>query len=211
MSPPKLILASGSPRRRELLTDAGYDFVVVRPRDGAEPEGLCSNCGPAQLVVDLALAKLTDVLDQLASDRVVPEASDSSMRLLVLAADTVAECGGQILGKPRDEEHASQMMQMLSGRDHRVYTGVALAEFVDGASRQLALESVVTHLRMNDLSQEWIDGYAESGSWQGKAGGFGYQDGLGFVHITSGSESNVVGLPMEHLEKLLGEHGVELC
>lgn len=198
MSQPQLVLASGSPRRRELLAEAGYDFRVVAARDGVEEAGLCSNCGPAELVVDLALLKLNDVVAQLAAE---------SGPLLVLAADTVAECDGQILGKPADEDHAAAMMRRLSGRPHRVYTGVALAWIASGAAEHLAAEAVVTTLRMNELSEGWIADYVASGAWEGKAGGFGYQDGLGFVHVETGSESNVVGLPMERVAELLAAAG----
>jgi septum formation protein len=198
MSQPQLILASGSPRRRQLLAEAGYNFRVVAARDGVEEGGLCSNCGPAELVVDLALLKLDDVFAQLAGE---------SGPLLVLAADTVAECDGQILGKPADEDHAAAMMRRLSGRPHRVYTGVALAWIASGAAEHLAAEAVVTTLRMNELSDDWIADYAASGAWEGKAGGFGYQDGLGFVHVETGSESNVVGLPMERVAELLAAAG----
>jgi septum formation protein len=198
MSQPQLILASGSPRRRELLAEAGYDFRVVAARDGVEEGGLCSNCGPAELVVDLALLKLDDVVAQLAGE---------SGPQLVLAADTVAECDGQILGKPADEDHAAAMMRRLSGRPHRVYTGVALAWIASGVAEHLAAEAVVTTLRMNELSEGWIAEYAASGAWEGKAGGFGYQDGLGFVHVEAGSESNVVGLPMERVAELLAAAG----
>jgi len=198
MSQPSLVLASGSPRRRQLLEEAGYAFRVVAARDGVEDAGLCSGCGPAELVVDLALRKLDDVIVQLGS----PDAAT-----LVLAADTVAECGGRILGKPRDDDHARAMMAALSGREHRVYTGVALARLDPTGAERLAAEAVVTTLRMDPLSPEWIDDYAESGAWEGKAGGFGYQDGLGFVHVTRGSESNVVGLPMERVGELLAAAG----
>ncbi|CAE7432851.1 yhdE [Symbiodinium sp. CCMP2456] len=198
MSQPQLVLASGSPRRRELLAEAGYDFRVVAARDGVEEGGLCSNCGPAELVVDLAIVKLNDVIDQLTGE---------SEPLLVLAADTVAECDGQILGKPADEDHAAAMMRALSSRRHRVYTGVALARVASGVAVRLAAETVVTTLRMNDLSADWIADYAASGAWEGKAGGFGYQDGLGFVHVETGSESNVVGLPMERVVELLAAAG----
>jgi septum formation protein len=198
MSQPALVLASGSPRRKELLAEAGYDFRVVAARDGVEEGRLCSNCGPAELVIDLAIVKLNDVVAQLAGE---------GGPLLVLAADTVAECDGQILGKPADEDHAAAMMRRLSGRPHRVYTGVALAWIASGVAEHLAAEAVVTTLRMNELSEAWIADYVASGAWEGKAGGFGYQDGLGFVHVETGSESNVVGLPMERVVELLAAAG----
>lgn len=204
MSSPALVLASGSPRRRELLSEAGFEFRVVPARDGVEEAalceaGLCSNCGPAELVIDLALRKLDDVLLQL---------TPAHESLVVLAADTVAECGGSVLGKPRDADDAAAMLRSLSGRLHRVYTGVALARLGPGGAKSPVAEAVATVLRMDPLSPEWVAAYVESGAWEGKAGGFGYQDGLGFVHVESGSESNVVGLPMELVRELLVEMGV---
>ena len=200
MSQPQLVLASGSPRRRQLLEQAGYEFRVLPARDGVEEAGLCSGCGPAELVVDLSRRKLADVVDQLASA--------PGGEMVVLAADTVAECGGQILGKPRDDEHARRMLAGLSGREHRVYTGVVVARVdVAGEPATLVAEPVVSHLRMDPLSDAWIDDYVASGRWEGKAGGFGFQDGLGFVHVVGGSESNVVGLPMDEVRRWLAEAG----
>lgn len=196
------MLASGSPRRRQLLADAGYTFRVVTARDGVEDPGLCTGCGPAEMVVDLAVMKLDDVIDQLRADR-----TEGDPPLLVLAADTVAECDGQILGKPRNDDHAREMMARLSGRSHRVFTGFALAQLDGKVANRLVIEPVATTLQMDPLSAEWIEDYAESGAWEGKAGGFGYQDGLGFVHVTEGSESNVVGLPMERVAEALAAAG----
>lgn len=204
MSQPTLVLASGSPRRLQLLQEAGFAVRVLPARDGVEDPGRCSGCGPAQLVVDLAAMKRDDVLDQLGS---LEQSSNPTPPTLVLAADTVAECGGQILGKPVDEDHAREMMRQLSGREHRVFTGVALSLLDGGTAIPLAAEAIVTTLRMDELSEAWVDDYAAGGAWEGKAGGFGYQDGLGFVHVTEGSESNVVGLPMEFVTPRLAAAG----
>ncbi|MGL4514848.1 MAG: Maf family protein [Lacipirellulaceae bacterium] len=203
MSSVELVLASGSPRRRELLVAAGYAPRVVPPRPGAEECGLCTNCGPAELVIDLADRKLRDVLDRFA----VGEASPPAAGAVVLAADTVAECGGTILGKPADEAHARQMLRSLSGREHRVYTGIALAVSSATGPGPITRLFETTVLTMDPLSDQWIDDYVESGAWEGKAGAFGYQDGLGFVHVLRGSESNVVGLPMEVVRRLLASRG----
>src|SRR5215218_10443155 len=108
---PHLILASASPRRRKLLEEAGYNFTVVPPVDDVEC-GVCSEFGPAGLVADLAYRKAAAVRKTLPKD---PAA-------LVLAADTVAECDGFILGKPQDELDARAMLTQLSGREHRVLT-----------------------------------------------------------------------------------------
>jgi septum formation protein len=120
---------------------------------------------------------------------------------LVLAADTVASCVGQILGKPRDQEHAESTLRTLSGRRHDVYTGVCLWSI----QRQKCVVDVVrTELQMLPLSEEMLREYLDSMLWEGKAGAFGYQDGNDWLTVLEGgSESNVVGLPMERLAELL--------
>lgn len=193
----KLILASSSPRRRELLEEAGYNFEVLPPRDGAEPDTI-EGLGPAKLVAELARLKGEDVADQFRAD--APASGDPT---IVLAADTVAECDGRILGKPRDEGDAREMLTWMSGREHHVLTGVCLiGEADDGATHT---EVVTTRLLMASLESDWLEPYLASGRWGGKAGAFGYQDGIDFVRITEGSASNVVGLPMERLSVLLAE------
>src|SRR5437870_3514526 len=126
--PPTIILASGSPRRRELLLEAGYNFTVVPPDEDVEC-GICSESGPAGLVAELAYRKAVAVRKKLEADPVIfpqsPALSPQSPTI-ILAADTVAECDGFILGKPRDESDARAMLSQLSGRDHRVLTGVCL-------------------------------------------------------------------------------------
>jgi septum formation protein len=208
-----IILASGSPRRRELLTDAGYDFEVIPPKEDVEC-GVCSESGPVGLVAELAYRKATAVLQQLRGD---PRVDGANRRpTFILGADTVAELDGFILGKPRDEADARAMLTQLSGREHRVLTGVCLIRFpsheglvtdsthVAGRlAHDPALHVAVTKLRMDTLSEEQLDEYVASGGWEGKAGAFGYQDRLGWVHIVDGSESNVVGLPMELLAAIL--------
>jgi septum formation protein len=183
---PELILASRSPRRRELLQEAGYRFQVCPPSEEAEC-GLCSNESPAQLVVRLARQKAADVASTIGEG-------------IVISCDTVVECNGQILGKPLNEFNARQMLQTLSGREHRVFSGLCLWKIPNG---QPLIRVAMTTLRMDSLSHTQLDEYLASGQWEGKAGAFGYQDRLGWVHIVEGSESNVVGLPMELLSEML--------
>jgi septum formation protein len=183
---PKLILASRSPRRRALLAEAGYEFEVRHPSDEAEGEGDASG-DPAGLVARLAFQKAADVAGGVSAG-------------LVLGCDTVAECDGQILGKPTDREHARRMLQALRGRRHRVFSGLCLWKV---PSVRPVVRVAVTVLCMDPLTDEQIDEYLDGCQWEGKAGAFGYQDRLGWVHVLEGSESNVVGLPMELLEELL--------
>jgi septum formation protein len=194
-----LILASGSPRRRELLQEAGYEFAVVPPKEDVEC-GVCSESGPARLVAELALRKATAVRQQLLAE---PISGNRDPRSVIVAADTVAECDGLILGKPRDESHARAMLTQLSGRDHRVLTGVCLWPFLGKVNPLIRV--AVTKLRMDQLTGEQLDEYLDSGQWEGKAGAFGFQDRLGWVHIVEGSPSNVVGLPLELLMEMLAE------
>ncbi len=195
--PTALILASSSPRRRELLAAAGFEFEVIPARNGAEHNQTAGR-DAAELVEELAVAKARDVADQLANRR---------GPLVVLGADTVAECDGQILGKPRDTGHAREILHALSGRRHRVLTGVCLIQLESGAIAHSQAEVVSTELEMSVLSEEWLANYLASGRWAGKAGAFGYQEGLDFVQISAGSESNVVGLPMERVVPLLAIFG----
>jgi len=196
---PHIILASGSPRRRELLQEAGYEFTVVPPAEDVEC-GVCSESGPAGLVAELAYRKAAAVRSELLSN---PQSEIRDLRSsIILAADTVAECDGFILGKPRDEEHARATLTQLSGREHRVLSGVCVWA---PTQEKPAIKVAVSKLRMDRLTDAQLEEYLASGQWEGKAGSFGYQDRLGWVHIIEGSESNVVGLPMELLAEMLAE------
>ncbi len=183
---PKLILASRSPRRRELLAAAGYRFEVQIPTEAAEC-GVCSGETPSEFVARLAYQKAADVAREI-------------KRGLVLGCDTVAECQGRILGKPTDQEQALAMLQLLTGRMHRVFSGLCLLEVPAG---EPVVRVAVTTLRMDQLTAPELDAYLATGQWEGKAGAFGYQDGLDWVHVVDGSESNVVGLPMELLAEMI--------
>jgi septum formation protein len=194
-------LASASPRRRELLEQAGYAFTVVPANEDVEC-GICSETGPAGLVTELAYRKAAAIRRQLGAQT---GSNSLDPRTIILAADTVADLDGFVLGKPRDESHARAMLSQLSGRDHRVLTGVCLWPL--NLATPL-IRMAVTKLRMDHLTDAQLDEYIDSGQWQGKAGSFGYQDRLGWVHIVEGSESNVVGLPMELLADMLAELNV---
>ena len=189
---PRLILASRSPRRRALLAQAGYEFEVCPPTDTPE-RGLGSGETAAQLVARLACWKVTDVASRL-------------QRGLIVGCDTVAECDGRILGKPAHRDQAREMLETLRGQEHRVLSGLCLWNKPVGKP---TVRVAVTTLRMDRLTDAEIDDYLSSGGWEGKAGAFGYQDRLGWVHVIEGSETNVVGMPMELLaEMLAGDPGV---
>jgi septum formation protein len=191
--PFKLILASSSPQRRMLLAQAGYTFDVVAPRPTAEC-GICSRETPGELVARLASQKGACVAQQLGGEDRRGE--------VIVACDTVAECTGQILGKPRDREHARQMLKRLSGHEHRVYSGLWIRR---AEASTPTVRVARTTLTMDTLTGSQIEEYLASDLWQEKAGAFGYQDRNGWLRIVEGSESNVIGLPLELLASMLNQ------
>lgn len=182
---PPLVLASGSPRRVELLARIGVTPDRILPAEIDETPKRDEL--PRLLAARLSRAKAAAV---------APLAPDS----LVLAADTVVGVGRRILPKAGTEAEARLCLDLLSGRRHRVYTGVALA-VPDGRVLTRLVESVVTFQR---LTQQQVDAYIASGEWRGKAGGYGIQESAeAFVRFLSGSHSNVVGLPLYETAQLL--------
>lgn len=186
------VLASSSPRRKQLLEAAGYQFDVLAASDSAEC-GMCSRETAPEMVARYAFRKAADVIGKLKSN--------DQTRALVIAADTVASCVGQILGKPRDVEHAESMLRTLSGRRHDVYSGICLWSL---ETNRCVVDVVRTELEMPPLSDDMLEEYLDSMLWEGKAGAFGYQDGNDWLRVVNnGCESNVVGLPMPRLAELL--------
>ena len=184
----KIILASGSPRRKELLENFGYDFEVRVPDDHAEC-GICSRETPPELVARLAYQKAANVIEKIE-------------RGLVVACDTVAECVAIILGKPEDVNHAREMLKRLRGREHSVYSGLCIWD-KESARRSIRVD--VSRLKMDNISDDKLEEYLETEQWMGKAGAFGFQDGPDWIHLIAGSPTNVVGLPMELLATMLEE------
>lgn len=182
------ILASRSPRRRELLKELIPEFEVV-PATGAEEAEAAT---PSELVRTLARHKAEEVA-----------ARKESAGKGVLGADTVVSLDGKILGKPKDEAEAFSMLSSLSGRKHEVYTGVCLI-YPTADGRKTVTSSARTEVEFNELSEAFIRSYIAGGSPMDKAGGYGIQDG-GLVKGISGSYSNVVGLPLELLKELFSE------
>lgn len=179
-----LILASQSPRRRDLLQQAGYQFVVDPPHETVEAEAPTSGLSPRKLVAELSRCKAERVAEQHAEG-------------LVVAADTVAECAGEVLGKPVDRNDAERMLRHLMATTHRVITGVTLWHRPSNLHQTHVEE---TTLQMDLVSESRLQQYLDSGDWHGKAGAFGYQDDLDWVHIMHGLESTVVGFPIEYLD-----------
>ncbi len=177
-----IILASGSPRRRDLLTRVKIPFKVISP---SLVEDFDSDLPVEEMVAGIARRKVEMILDMFKSE---------SPRW-VLGADTVVEVGGKILGKPEGPEEAESMLRALSGAVHRVYTGIALSV---ERGKPMEEETVRTEVKFREMSAEEIHFYIESGEWTGAAGAYRIQErGSFFVEWIKGSFSNVVGLPLE--------------
>jgi len=184
----KLILASQSPRRHALLDQLDMSYTVrVSPADERVEKGLDAD----------------EVVRRLADRKATPVAAEHPTAL-TLAADTVVAHEGEILNKPRDEDHAAEMLRRLSGSSHSVYTGIAL---VHPTSDRRAVAHEETRVHLGSLSDAEIDSYVATGSPMDKAGGYGIQDHTApvFVERIEGDYYNVVGLPLRRLYLLLRE------
>ncbi len=191
----KLVLASSSPRRLMLLAQAGIDPDALRPAtiDETPRKGEM----PRTLVSRLARAKAEASRDQIANDRDVADA-------YVLSADTVVAVGRRILMKPKLVEEAVASLQLLSGRSHRVLTGVCLLRPDD----HIRTKIVETRVRFKRLTNDDIEAYIASREWRGKAGGYAIQGLAGcFVQKVIGSYTSIVGLPLAEVVAMLAAEG----
>ncbi len=194
----KLVLASGSPRRIELLQQAGIEPDRLIPTEIDETPQRAEH--PRSLAKRLARTKAERALDIYRKD---PDEGQT----FIVAADTVVAVGRRILPKAELVDEASNCLQLLSGRSHRVYTGVCVIP-PSGKLRQRLVE---TRVRFKRLSKEELEAYLASGEWRGKAGGYAIQGLAGtFVVKLSGSYSCVVGLPIHETVSLLTAEGYKL-
>ena len=192
---PKLVLASGSPRRVGLINQAGIEPDALRPADIDETP--LSGELPRVCAIRSAYAKATTALAGIGID-------DDIYGAFILAADTVVAVGRRILPKPELIDEAAQCLRLLSGRNHRVYTALCLIT----PKRRYRQRVVETRVRFKRLSSEDIDSYLGSGEWRGKAGGYAAQGLAGtFIVKLVGSYTNVVGLPLYETTTLLGGEG----
>ena len=190
MGKPTLILASASPRRRELIARLGLSPDAINPADIDET--------PAKGELP------RDYAQRMAREKAQAAADDAAF---VLAGDTVVACGRRILPKAEDEATARRCLELLSGRRHRVLSAVALRA-PDGALRERLSE---TQVRFKRLSTEEIDAYLAGGEWHGKAGGYAIQGAAeGLIAWIQGSHSGVVGLPLFETRALLKAAGFPL-
>lgn len=183
---PFILLASESPRRREILKQLGVSFRVVRSRYSEDER---TSKRPANLVKAHAAGK-------------AEKAMSSSSKGVVLGADTIVYHKGKIYGKPRDKGHAIRMLTELSGCCHRVYTGVALYDPEDGT---MLCDYAKTLVWFKTLSARDIADYLKAVHPLDKAGAYAIQEGPGIVRKIKGSYTNVIGLPAELLIRMLGK------
>ncbi len=178
-----LVLASASPRRKELLEKTGLRFEIIV----SDIEEKITKSAPDEMVKSLARQKAMAVYEKLAPDRVV------------IGADTIVEAGGKVLGKPADADEAFKMLRMLSGKQHSVYTGVSVIS--GGIDISFAERTKVTFYELTD---EEIKGYTATGEPLDKAGAYGIQGrGALLVKKIEGDYNNVVGLPIARLYRSL--------
>ena len=203
----QMILASASPRRKELLEQIGAEFVICPARG----EEVITETDPSAVVMELSRQKAEEVAygvliyNEQHADLATPQ------DILVIGADTVVAYENQLLGKPKDEEDARRMLTMLSGKTHSVYTGVTFV-FIDKEGRtgeHCFFEK--TDVCMYPLKEEEIDRYIQSGDPMDKAGSYGIQ-GRFAIHIKEirGDYNNVVGLPVARLYQELQKLGVSI-
>ena len=191
MQKKKIILASASPRRRELMAQAGYEFEV----QVSHKEETYSSETPDEIVKELALLKERDISEQNAVDD-----------LLVIGADTVVAYQGAILGKPKSKEDAFAMIQSFQGDKHQVYTGVAVLSYDAEGNETVVNHAVKTDVYVNAMTDEEILKYIENDNVMDKAGSYGIQSGFA-IHIEKieGDYFNVVGLPISYIYNILKE------
>ena len=185
--PAPLILASASSRRRQLLSEAGYEFTVVEP-DVDESAFSIKGVAAHEYAERLALAKAKSVAPMYPDD-------------LVIGADTVADFAGEIIGKPTDTKDAERITRKLFSAPHKVITGIAIVRVHDNTQ---VVKSDSTTVYPKPLTAGQIAKHVKSGTWRDKAGAYAIQEtGDEFVERIEGSLTNVMGLPMELLESLL--------
>ena len=190
----KIILASGSPRRKELLEMLNVKFEVIPDNS---PESIKENCEPDEIVCSLARDKCLNVSKKINYDAIV------------IAADTIVFVDGKLIGKPKDKDEAFEMLSNLSGKEHEVYTGVSIIDTMLGKN---VLFFEKTKVKFKKLCDEEIIDYIKTGEPMDKAGAYGIQNlGALFVEKIDGDYFNVVGLPVCKLgEALKKEFGINI-
>ncbi len=211
----RLILASASPRRKELLAQIGAEFEII-PATGEE---IITSIEPEETVLELSGQKAREVAENiLLSDTYFVQRKENALEqkqadkgVVVLGADTVVAFQGQILGKPTGREDAIRMLKMLSGNTHSVFTGVTMIVLDNGKETKSLSFYEETKVTMYPMTEEQIQAYVNTGEPMDKAGAYGIQ-GKGAIYIEKivGDYPNVVGLPLGAVYQKLEKSGIEI-
>ena len=189
MQTKKIILASASPRRRELLAQAGYEFEI----QVSHKEEIYISETPDEIVKELALLKAKDIAEQ-----------NNAKNTIVIGADTVVAHKGAILGKPKSKDDAFDMIKGFQGDKHQVYTGVAILDYDVDGNETIVNHAVKTDVYVNSMTDEEIWNYIESDNVMDKAGSYGIQSGFAvYIEKIEGDYFNVVGLPISYIYEQL--------
>ncbi len=185
----KIILASASPRRKELMAMAGYQFEIKV----SHKKEIYHNTAPDEIVKELSLLKAEDVSEQ-----------TDKKDIIIIGADTVVAHNGKILGKPHSKENAFEMIKGFQGDRHQVYTGIAVIKYDEEGHKTVVNHAVRTDVFVNAMSDEEIWNYIERDHVMDKAGAYGIQSGFA-IHIEKieGDYFNVVGLPISFIYEVL--------
>lgn len=200
----RLILASSSPRRKELLKKITDDFIVIE--SNFDEKTIEFQGDVSKYVMELAKAKAMDVSNKLRNEANYKKLLDQEV--FIIGCDTVVETENNILGKPKDNLEAEIMLKKLSGKVHRVYSGIAV---VNASKKVFETDYACTEVAFSKLSMDEIRNYIKSGESLDKAGAYGIQGKAAiFVEEIRGCYYNIVGLPLNKLYKMLLEMGVNL-
>ena len=202
-----LILASNSPRRKELLAGLGipYDVLVIKGIDESYPDDLPANEVAEYIARKKAKAYVNNNKLSIVNSPLDPQGRLPEQELsIILTADTIVVCDGEILGKPRDAEDACSMLRKLSGKTHQVYTGYCLQK-----GEKTISGTVCSDVTFKELSDEEITHYVNEYKPFDKAGAYGIQEWIGYIGITGirGSYYNVMGLPVQRIYEELKKIG----
>ena len=193
----RLILASASPRRREILAQVGAEFEVI-PAKGEE---LLTSTEPKEAVLQLSCQKAEETAGRLSGD---------AGNIVVLGADTIVSLDGAILGKPKDKKDAVRMLGLLNGREHSVFTGLTMIVRGDGKEQIISFYEE-TRVFMYPMTKEQIQAYTETGEPLDKAGAYGIQGKCAvYIEKIVGDYYNVVGLPVAAIYQNLEKSGIEI-
>lgn len=187
----KIILASASPRRRELLAKLGIEFEIIT----SDVEENTTHVKPDEIVKELSYIKASDVLDKIIEDNI------EKNNVLVIGADTVVSKDGNIMGKPKSYEDAFQMIKSIQGATHQVYTGVSVLSYnVETGKLKTNSFAECTEVTVFSMTDKEIEEYLAFGDYADKAGAYGIQGAFGlYVEKINGDYNNVVGLPVARL------------